>query len=248
MNAIKQLRRVKRKLVSMVDGRLDPQRVEYKKAWRYMELRREEYLPLVDCVASRLNASDTLVDVGANIGYFSLLLMERIRFQGEAHLFEPLPHLADLCMRTFSGGPYHVQIHNVGLGDVKGEVTLYTSTDGNIGWNTMLPEWASRMRPVRVPIIPFDELGISEVQFIKVDVEGFEYNVLRGMLDTLRRASHLPSILCEVAPPQSHPHGAETAEIFTRLQELGYQTFDCQGNKIQIQTLTATTDVLLLPS
>ena len=83
--------------------------------------------------------------------------------------------------------------------------------------------------------------------FIKIDVEGAEYLVLRGMLDSLRKWAPLPVILCEVGWGSSHPKWDEELEVFRQLKEIGYTICDLNGQEMDEKSITSTTDILLIP-
>jgi len=94
----------------------------------------------------------------------------------------------------------------------------------------------------------YDDLGIGAPGFIKIDVEGAEYQVLRGMIGTLRKAPHLPPILCAIGWGQGHPRWNEELSVFDEVLALGYRTESVDGPPIEVRSLTATTDVFLVPT
>lgn len=241
------MQRALERIERTVRSPLDPQTVSHRQAWRWFDHRRDIVESLIGAVAPRVPADGLFVDVGANIGYFSLMLMERIKFRGEAHLFEPVPHLAALCRQTFSGLPYRVTVHELALSDTASTIPLFVAGDGNIGWNTMTAGRAQpNMKRIEVPTATFDSLGLSSPGFIKIDVEGVEHCVLRGMHEMLRAARPRPPILCEIGWPNSHPNWAEELRAFEALKQIGYEPSDLGGRPLDIGGLTETTDVLFL--
>ena len=240
------LRRVLNKL-RPASPKLDPLTATHRQAWRWARLCNAAE-PLVDAIAARVDPESGFLDVGANIGYFSRALAERVQLRGVAHLFEPVPHLADLCRQTFADGRYRVVVHSFGLGDDNAEIPIYTASDGNLGWNTMVAGQSNEsMAPSTVSIRRFDDLGLPLPGFVKIDVEGFEYRVLHGMLDSLRRAEPHPLILCEIGWGRGHPQWPEAAQTFQTVRDLGYRTTDLNGRPIDIFSLDRTTDVLFEP-
>jgi FkbM family methyltransferase len=242
-------RKLKRKLRSRSKPKLDPNRVPYDDALRFFKAQSKIYKKLVSAVEPFVDPEGTFLDVGANIGYFSLCLMDKVKFRGEALLFEPVPHLATLCRRTFKDKPYRVQIMEYALSDDNGSREIFIAADGNIGWNTFVAgKISKRMKSIQVQERRFDDLEITTApSFIKVDVEGAEFRVFRGMLGSLGAWDRLPVIVCEIGWGHSHPNWQEELEVFGELQELGYRIYDLNRKQVDITKLEVTTDVLLLP-
>jgi len=250
MMMIKALKNSVYNLYTNLPGRkkINPATVTYQDAWKFFQGRDKYYIELIDSIESIIDNDGTILDVGANIGYFSLALFERIGFKGTAHLFEPVRHLASLCSKTFREQDYDMTIHSFALGS-KNELTkIFLAADGNIGWNTIISGKAGRkMQEEIIEIKKFDDLEIPLPGFIKIDVEGVEWMVLNGMMEKLSAASKLPVILCELGWGNKHPQFNEVLKTFSTLKNLGYQTVDLNKNPLNISTLTVTTDILLLP-
>lgn len=232
------------------ERRLNPQTVTHREALSFFEDRRDQYLEAVALLARLATPEDDFIDVGANIGYFAREYMKSVSFRGEAYLFEPVPNLARLCSATFAELPYRVTVHPFALGDSEGSFPIFTADDGNIGWNTFVAGKAgSGMKRVTVQSRRFDLLGIdlSRVGAIKIDVEGGEFRVLRGMLPALVQSRRLPVLLVEVGWGKSHPNWGEELEIFSELARLGYRSLDPDGGAVDLAAMEGTRDVLFLP-
>ena len=227
---------------------INPATVTHDKAWKFFKKRDKYYTELLDAVAPLIDKKGTILDIGANIGYFTLTLFERYEFAGKAHLFEPVRHLHSLCEETFMGKGYDVTIHPFALGMNSETSKIFLAADGNIGWNTLVAGKAGRkMQEEKIEIRRFDDLDIPLPGFIKIDVEGAEWMVLNGMMGKLASDSKKPVILCELGWGNKHPQFNEVKRIFSSLQSIGYQAFDLQRNILDITTLTETSDILLLP-
>ena len=224
--------------------------IAHANALKWFNHRQEQFEESIAVVLPYLENSSVFFDIGANIGYFSLLLMERLHFSGKAYLFEPVPNLARLCEDTFRNTAYDVTIHQLALSDEDTMVDMLVDMDGNIGWNTLVDEKKTvNMSPLRIQARKFDSLGIPHrPDFIKIDVEGSELKVLRGMFASLSAWQPLPIILCEVGWGSSHPYWKEELEVFSRLTTLGYVAYDLHKRLINVADLTHTSDVLFLPS
>lgn len=223
--------------------------VDYETALAFFKKKESQYEDITDFLKDRVNPDDTVLDVGANIGYFSAILFEKINFNGEAHLFEPVPNLADACRKTFRSKPWRVHIHPFALGDKDGRVNIFTAADGNIGWNTLEIEKISKdMKPLEIEIRRFYFPEIINVGLVKIDVEGAEYKVLRGMIGSFKNYKKLPLLVVEVGwGKNSHPHWDQEIAVFKEFLELGYKTVDVTNNEIDVTRIVSTTDVVFLP-
>lgn len=227
-----------------------PQNVDYKSAVAFFKRNQDQYEKIIDYLCNKINPQKNIIDVGANIGFFSMRLLEKINFKGEAHLFEPIPNLVSRCRETFKEKPWKIHIYPYALGEEDGRATIFMAADGNIGWNTLeIEKTSGDMSPLEIPIKRFDRLGINNIGLIKIDVEGAEYRVLAGMVETLKTLNPLPIIVVEVGwGKDSHPHWDRELAVFNDLFGLGYQAVDLNEEKIDIENITSTQDVIFLPS
>ncbi|HET6206137.1 MAG TPA: FkbM family methyltransferase [Terracidiphilus sp.] len=131
-----------------------------------------------------------VLDIGANQGIYSLLLSKLVGSAGHLHCFEPDPllfaSLSNNCMRS---GATNIRLHNIGLGSTAGALTLYRSRL-NSGDNRLAAgDRAEWFEPVEVKVSPLSQVLPEDerVDFIKLDVQGWEYQVFQGMRDLLRR-------------------------------------------------------------
>lgn len=157
--------------------------------------------PMQETVISNLSAGDVFFDVGANIGFFSLIAARRVGAEGHVYAFEPVPRnvvairrsaqLNDLAMiRVFSEA--------VGAKTGRAELLLAHHIGGaalaSVG---APPDMRGRMQ---VDVVTLDDAvtrrGLRPPSLVKIDVEGAEIDVLRGMTEIMRRFR--PKIIYEV--------------------------------------------------
>lgn len=127
---------------------------------------------------------DTVLDIGANVGLVSLRLSKRVGSEGIVHAFEPNPGVSSRLVSSLeANGITNVRLHEVALGDVPGTLRLCVP-QGNAGAASLIADRVSG-ETCEVPVKRLDDFAFGPVSFVKMDVEGFEENVLRGFSKTL---------------------------------------------------------------
>jgi FkbM family methyltransferase len=142
----------------------------------------------------------TVCDVGAAFGYYTLLMAEKVGARGRVHAFEPNPALAALLQQSVAVNGFHprVTIHQLALGAEDGELRLHVDTESVGGAFLSQADAQAGTDAVPVVVRRLDDLvpADQKVDFLKVDVEGFEAAVMAGARATLAR-SELKGALLE---------------------------------------------------
>lgn len=176
-------------------------------------------------IRSILSGSDVFVDVGANIGYYTCLA----RALGKrAIAVEPLEqNLSFLYRNLEANGWRDVEVLPVALGRKPGTAPLYGGGTGASlveGWSGTSSIWR-RLAAISTLDIILGTRFASERLLIKVDVEGFELEVLSGAEATLGRRSPHPVWLVEVNLTEHHPEGVnpDFKHVFEIFWRQGYR-------------------------
>lgn len=128
---------------------------------------------------------DTAIDVGAHVGLWSVSLSKMFK---EVHAFEIMPEVRECLKRNIKErGINNIIVHEFGLGGKPGSINInYSPSDG---FSTHVCSPNEQIDPsnmqIEVPIVTLDELSLKKVSLIKMDVEGFEYFVLSGGINTI---------------------------------------------------------------
>jgi len=168
---------------------------------------------------SFLTPGMSVIDVGANIGYFTMLAASRVGPTGRVAAFEPSPDNLDLLKRSAAANGFaNVETHTLAVADEPGTVT-FSMDDSNGGIHRGEPGVSA----VLVPAVALDGFLPPgyRVDLIKIDVEGSEGLAVKGMQDLLARQR--PVLFCEFTPaalPRFSRMSAE--EYLDLLRGLGY--------------------------
>jgi len=172
-----------------------------------------------------LKPSDRFVDIGANIGMISLYAAYLVTENGSVDCFEPNPDCILAIQNHLTiNNIKHVCIHPVGLSDKKETLHLHLSSD-HTGTATLatIPD---PVKSFEVPVLIGDDILLSDskpIKLIKIDVEGFELNVLKGIKKTL--GMFRPMLILEFIEDHFQRAGTSSEEIKEFLTEIGYKPY-----------------------
>ena len=166
----------------------------------------------------------TCMDIGANIGYFTILMAKRCVF---VYSFEPEPtnfmlleNNIELNGLTGKVGPIDVAVtEETDVYD--GEQKLYLSNDDPGMHRVYKSKWCDP-NPIEVESIKIDDMGyeVMKINLIKMDIEGAEYGALKGMVELLKRDK--PLIIMEFHPLSIIEYGVDPRKVYDFIKKLGY--------------------------
>jgi len=191
------------------------------KLWGEHERITEEFL-----MASLANGG-TFLDLGANIGYFSLLVGHEYGDRCRVVAFEPNPPIFALLQAGVerSRGAKIIQTVSAAVSDQAGQLEFMV--DGENTGHSHLTGNAEKGQGVTVDVVTLDG-WLSQhplparITAIKLDVEGCELRALRGMEQTLRQ--HRPALVVEVVDEHLRNYGGSRSDLFGFLEQVGYAT------------------------
>ena len=173
-----------------------------------------------------LGPGDTFIDVGTNIGWFTLIASREVGEQGRVIAFEPDPVSFDILRRNAAvNNCQNVVLEQMGLSNRRGRFELYIH-DTNKGGHSFLKS-AERSKHVEVEALPLDEyLRESErkIDVVKIDTEGAEGRILEGMQKTIRSQDKM-DIVMEFTPGILRKEGTDPETLIYRLQESSYLAY-----------------------
>lgn len=238
-------------LVNGIRFRIDPSLAPMTKEMCYGYYENE----LTSLLTKYIRKGDVCVDVGANIGYISAFMLGLVGKKGAVHSFEPVPEYFErLKAVQEDNAGMTIALNNVALGDFEGTAKISVTNRDNIGWNTLVPNFMSKAtikEEIDIPVKRLDDYlnakHIDAVRLIKIDTEGYELPVLKGLKNYLDKCSYLPILIVEVAPNAYPKLGKSPAELSGYLEEYGYRGQDIlTGKYVDLKSLTMTSNLLFL--
>lgn len=181
---------------------------------------------------ARLGPGDQALDVGSNIGLFTVMMSRRVRYGlvGIVHAFEASPTVyRDLCRVIQLNGPTNVSAHNVAVADKPGKlafIDLQTDSVSReashlaaVGHDPVDAPGRVEVDAISLDSFAAPHAGMVRPRLIKIDVEGAEFLVLEGARKLIRE--HHPYLCIEI-----HPDAAgvfDHARLRNYLDEFGYR-------------------------
>jgi FkbM family methyltransferase len=184
----------------------------------------------IEFLKKYLKKGDTFIDIGANIGLYSLYASKIVDNKGKVIAFEPTPSTFKRLMQNIQlNNVTNVEANNIGLSNQKSTLKLHISNDGYDAWNSFT---------VLNDIVISDEIdayvdtldsyfasnNIKNVRLVKVDVEGWEKYVLEGATNLLKRED-APVFLIEFTETNAFAAGYYIGEIFDFMKNYGYDWY-----------------------
>ena len=152
-----------------------------------------------DALRRAISTGDVVWDVGANVGRYTIAFSDLVGPTGQVVAFEPVPATYGLLSAAAAGRP-NCSLLQVALGAESAISHINVMSDARAGTHSLVRN-VPGASAVAVVVEPGDQIRIDRElpapNVIKIDVEGFEYEVLLGITDTLR-LPELRAILCEV--------------------------------------------------
>ncbi len=185
---------------------------------------------------SNIEEGMVVFDIGANIGALTLQMAKKVSPAGKIYSFEPSPINYIYASKNISLNNFkNIKLINQGLGNENANAFLYNVNPNNRGMLRLLQEDGnnSSFEKEEVQIDTLDssmqKFSIPKPDFIKIDVEGFEYKVLHGASRTLEE--YHPKLFIELDDNNLREQNNSAQELITLLQRLNYKITNAGTNE-----------------
>lgn len=177
-------------------------------------------------IAEALAGGGHFLDIGANVGYYSVLAAEVLAHRGRVYAFEVDPRpLRCLRLNACLVSGERISVQDVAVGEESGVACLVQAKESG---HTRV---SVGVRGPSVRMVTIDEWcrshRVRDIRAIKIDIEGGELAAMKGALDTLR--AERPTIVFEALENSVALGGAPRTEAVTFLRDLGYEVSDVFG-------------------
>jgi FkbM family methyltransferase len=172
-------------------------------------------------IRQTLKAGNCFVDVGANIGYLSLVAAATVGPEGTVLAFEPVESTFNILEKNKALNSFqHIQLHQFALGNSTESLTIYPEKE-NRGGASITNKRSEQGEEIDVKRLDDLKIG-SSIDMLKVDVEGFEWEVLKGAAKTIEKDR--PILIVEYSMDRNN--SGSSADMLNWLQtEFGYTAY-----------------------
>lgn len=195
----------------------------------------------------------TIIDVGGNIGQSCLEINNNrnaLFKDFKIISFEPYPETYHHFIHNLklNHSIQNIRVENMGLGEEESEVKMFRECNTNSGGNKVVFDTSQNTAGIEtVKITTLDHYveshQIEKVDFIKIDIEGYEYSALKGAEKTLRKFK--PKLYLELDTHNLKKQGTSPAEVLSYLKNLNYTIIDVHHNysERELTTKAVHTDI-----
>jgi len=195
--------------------------------------------PLVTKVFKKeIKNGDVVLDIGAHIGYYTLIAAKLVGENGKVFAFEPEPTNFDLLeLNVKANGYNNVTLVQKAVSNKTGKIKLYLSED-NTGDHGIYDSHNGR-QSIEIEAIQLDDYFKSyegKIDFIKIDIQGAEALAIQGMSSLLRK--NRAKIITEFEPPALKKSGIEPREYLDLLVKHGFKLYHINDRENKIELIT----------
>ncbi|HMU72390.1 MAG TPA: FkbM family methyltransferase [Ferruginibacter sp.] len=190
---------------------------------------------------------DTVLDFGAHIGLFAAMAAKAVGSSGKVYAFEPSPSTNELLKKT-------VQINNASacittfqkaVGGAVGKTTFFVGEQADNANSLVNYKEDRPFRGIDIDVTTIDafvkEQQLAKIDFIKIDVEGVEYDAMRGAVETFRKFR--PKAILAIHPEPVKAKGDSLEGIYELVKELNYTAL-YEGAPISREAFCKHTDLI----
>ena len=177
-------------------------------------------------IFSLINNSDTVFDIGGNIGWYSISLY-KAKTNIHIHTFEPIPSTYESLINNIKINDAKIRANNIGLSNKKQELTFYFYKEGLGGASARIMDKNRTNIEVVCHVDTLDnyfqEQKLDALDFIKCDVEGAELFMFQGGIKTIEK--YKPIIFSEMLRKWAKKFNYHPNDIIHLLQNIGYNCY-----------------------
>jgi FkbM family methyltransferase len=170
----------------------------------------------------------TVFDIGSNVGVYTLFASSVVGIRGKVYAFEPNPIVHQRLAKTINENKItNVRLFNCGIGDCRGELTLYPNTQPGNASSTMVADGQSHGFTVSIDTLDnvMSVQDVATIDYLKIDVDGFEPNVFKGAAQALKNRQ-INFIQSEFSDYWLRRNGSNPQKLYQTIIEYGFRDLD----------------------
>lgn len=181
-----------------------------------------------------LCSGDAFIDVGASFGYYTTLGATLVGPSGKVFAFEPSPIASKVIEEAVEDAAVrNIMLTKAAVGKGEGSASLFLPTTQYLHSPSILQSDPAFV-PIQVPVIALDQFeplqNVPQIKLVKMDVEGYEPDVLDGM-ENLIKAKRVENIICEFNSGWLNRNSTTPKQLLERFLDFGYRI--CMQTKLQ---------------
>lgn len=184
----------------------------------------------IELLKKHIRKNDTVLDIGANIGFYATILSDIVGENGVVHCFEPDTKNFEHLKKT-TATIKNIKINNKAVGPRTEKLKIYTSKNLNVDHRTYKPEEYDQ--EIEIDAVSIDDhlSSNAKVDFIKMDIQGFEMQAIQGMQATLEKNKDV-KIISEFWPYGLRKAGSSVNDYFNFLVSKGFNCYLLEENSL----------------
>ena len=174
----------------------------------------------------KLRPGDTFLDIGANIGYFSLLAAKQMGGDGLAIAVEPSPREYDILLKNIKLNNFEKNIVSINCAASNQARICNFNIENHTGTNKITSSTANQSTGIMTISLPLSHVipdSVRSISLAKIDVEGYEVFALQGLLPLLRSVK-ISRMVIEFSPLLLEEHKQSVDDIYGLLKSHNYKS------------------------
>lgn len=202
----------------------------YKPLYKFFKNKQDAFE--IDLLKNYIKKDYTVLDIGANIGFYANIISEIIGEKGKVICFEPdTKNFKYLEESTKIKN--NIIIYNKAVSSKSEKIKIYTSKNLNVDHRTYKPD--DYDQEIEIDAVSIDDFlfeSFNKIDFIKIDIQGYEMQAIKGMLKTLNSNINI-KIISEFWPHGLNKSGSSVIEYFNFLDNNGFNCYILNKNSMQ---------------
>lgn len=189
-----------------------------------------------------IQPGDTVLDIGAHIGYYTLIAARKVGPKGKVYAFEPLTKNFNLLKKNVEANGYtNVELINAAVSNKVGIAKLFLSNEDNYGDQRIYDSEESR-KTLRINTTTLDKYFSNRkgVNVVKMDIQGSEMLALKGAIQLFKRSRKL-KVFTEFWPKALRQAGSSATEYLNLLKRYRLELYEVSNEKASVKKVSPKT-------